>query len=61
MEMTVGERELIWFLSIAMVVLGRFASLFNGGVDLLGVSLRGMYLSWPGEARMSSRERLGEL
>jgi hypothetical protein len=41
-----------------MVVLGHFSSLFNGGEGLLGVSLGGINLTWPGAARIPSRARI---
>jgi hypothetical protein len=56
---TVWEIWLILVSSIAMVVLGRLSYLSNGGVDLLGVSLGGMNLTWPGAARIPSRDTRG--
>ena len=45
--------------SIAMVVLGCFSSLSNGGAGLFGVSLGGMNLAWPGAALIPSRDTRG--
>jgi hypothetical protein len=42
-----------------MVVLGCFSSRSNGGAGLLGVSLGGMNLTWPGAARIPSRDTRG--
>jgi hypothetical protein len=54
-DMMVWEIWSILVSSIAMVVLGHFSSLSNGGVDLLGISLGGINLTWPGAAQIPSR------
>jgi hypothetical protein len=60
MRVTAWVRVSTLVSSIAMVVLGRLASLSNGvGADLLGASLGGMNLTWLREARIPSREIRG--